>query len=196
MKQIAIIGAGGIGSFLIGELERLAENDQLANIHFTVFDGDIVEHKNLKYQNFVEKDIGKNKAQAMLGKCVFLDMVVNKVFANAKDLTGFDAVVSCVDSSDWRKEMFKVLEPKGTMWIDLRSEGRAIAAYMKSKKNTLETMLATLPDTRERGSCQNAFELENNVVQIGNRIVAMIGVQMILNYTRGDTGLTSISLMV
>lgn len=196
MKRIAIIGAGGIGSFLLGELERLAENNQLPNTHFIVFDGDVVEHKNLKYQNFVETDIGKNKAQAMFDKTVFLNMETKSVFANAKDLTEFDAVVSCVDSSDWRKEMFKILEPKGTMWIDLRSEGRAVAAYVKCKKNTLETMLATLPDTRERGSCQNTFELENNIIQIGNRIVAMIGVQMILNYLRKDSGITAINLLV
>lgn len=196
MTSIAIIGAGGIGSFLVTELDRLGENDQLEHAKFTVFDGDIVEHKNLKYQRFDETDIGYNKVSALYKKCLFLKMRPMDTFAKVEDLVDFDLVVSCVDSSDWRKEMFTELEKKNTMWIDLRSEGRALAAYMKCKKNSLEAMLATLPDTKERGSCQNAFELENNIIQIGNRVVAMIGVQMILNYLRKDSGLTAINLLV
>lgn len=196
MKNIAIIGAGGIGSFLVMELNRLAENSQLNDAKFTICDGDIVELKNLKYQNFDESDIGKNKAAALYEKCVYLLASAKSTYVEANDLQQFDLVVSCVDSADWRKAMFTELNSKEKMWIDLRSEGRAFAAYMKNKTSTLESMIATLPDSKERGSCQNAFELENNVIQIGNRIVAMIGVQMILNYLRNTTGLTTINLMV
>ena len=45
-KKILIIGAGGIGSFLVQFLNKL-------NIYeLTVFDSDKVEEKNLLYQNF------------------------------------------------------------------------------------------------------------------------------------------------
>ena len=58
-RKILIIGAGGIGSFLISFLDRIG----LYNI--TVFDPDKVEKKNITYQNFLESDIGENKAKVM-----------------------------------------------------------------------------------------------------------------------------------
>ena len=45
-RKIMIIGAGGIGSFLIPLLDKTG----LYNI--TVFDPDVVEIKNITYQNF------------------------------------------------------------------------------------------------------------------------------------------------
>ena len=46
MKKVLIIGAGGIGSFLIPLLDRMGE------YAMTVADPDSVEKKNLLYQNF------------------------------------------------------------------------------------------------------------------------------------------------
>ena len=51
MRKVMIIGAGGIGSFLIPQLNRT----KLYKL--TVYDPDIVEEKNLTYQNFTEDDI-------------------------------------------------------------------------------------------------------------------------------------------
>ena len=45
-KRVLVIGAGGIGSNLIPILSRIG----LYNI--TVYDPDIVEEKNITYQNF------------------------------------------------------------------------------------------------------------------------------------------------
>jgi tRNA A37 threonylcarbamoyladenosine dehydratase len=50
-KKILIVGAGGIGSFLIPLLDRVKIYD------ITVFDPDIVEEKNLLYQNYEKSDI-------------------------------------------------------------------------------------------------------------------------------------------
>ena len=58
-KKILIIGAGGIGSFLIQFLNKL-------NIYeLTVFDSDKVEEKNLLYQNFNRLHIGEMKVKAI-----------------------------------------------------------------------------------------------------------------------------------
>ena len=58
-KKILIIGAGGIGSFLIPLLDKV----RLYSIE--VADPDKVELKNLTYQNFTTHDIGENKAEQM-----------------------------------------------------------------------------------------------------------------------------------
>ena len=58
-KKILIIGAGGIGSFLVQFLNKL-------NIYeLTVFDSDKVEEKNLLYQNFNRLHIGEMKSTSM-----------------------------------------------------------------------------------------------------------------------------------
>ena len=51
MRKILVIGAGGIGSFLIPLLDKVS----LYNV--TVADPDKVEAKNLTYQNFKKKEL-------------------------------------------------------------------------------------------------------------------------------------------
>lgn len=60
--KIIVIGAGGTGGYVIPHLYRIgfAANRQ---IRIIVCDGDVVEEKNLIRQNFIEQDIGRNKAQ-------------------------------------------------------------------------------------------------------------------------------------
>lgn len=62
--KIIILGAGGTGGYVIPHLYRIgfAAN---RNIRIIVCDGDVVEEKNLVRQNFVEQDIGRNKAQVL-----------------------------------------------------------------------------------------------------------------------------------
>ena len=49
-RNVLIIGAGGIGSFLIPLL------DKTGLYNMKVYDPDIVEEKNLTYQNFTKID--------------------------------------------------------------------------------------------------------------------------------------------
>lgn len=63
-----IIGAGGNGSYLVRDLARIISinNRQFnRNDKIIIIDGDKVERKNLARQNFIEADIGKNKAQVL-----------------------------------------------------------------------------------------------------------------------------------
>lgn len=69
-SSVILIGAGGTGSRLMPALSQLVkdsikEHNPLAwmlQLPIYVFDGDVVEEKNLKRQNFMADDIGKNKA--------------------------------------------------------------------------------------------------------------------------------------
>jgi molybdopterin/thiamine biosynthesis adenylyltransferase len=60
MKNIYIIGAGGVGSWLVPSLVRLTSAAQI-----TVIDMDTLEEKNLDRQLFKPADIGKSKAEAL-----------------------------------------------------------------------------------------------------------------------------------
>ena len=63
--HIHIFGAGGTGGFALEYLSRLfANSDQRVTIE--IYDGDEVEAKNLKRQNFIVDDITINKSDALI----------------------------------------------------------------------------------------------------------------------------------
>lgn len=64
--KIVLIGTGGTGGHVVPQLVRLIYSLQnKKNISLTIADGDTVEPKNLLRQHFIEKDLGKNKAQVL-----------------------------------------------------------------------------------------------------------------------------------
>jgi hypothetical protein len=63
---VYVIGCGGTGGFVIRELTRYISTLPYADRTMIVLiDGDTVEKKNLTRQNFVERDLGKNKAAVL-----------------------------------------------------------------------------------------------------------------------------------
>lgn len=70
LGKIVVVGCGGTGSWLIPKLAKtindMKRKNLLANdFSLVLVDGDTVESKNLIRQNFVESDIGRNKAEVM-----------------------------------------------------------------------------------------------------------------------------------
>mgnify|MGYP003582490143 CR=1 FL=1 len=73
VSKIVVIGCGGTGSWLIPKLAKTINDANRKNLlaeDFELFliDGDIVELKNIVRQNFVENDIGQNKAAVMANR--------------------------------------------------------------------------------------------------------------------------------
>lgn len=69
-KHYIVVGAGGTGGYVIPQLTRMvsiANSETLKQVPdtITIIDKDIVEAKNLKRQNFISDDLGKNKAEVM-----------------------------------------------------------------------------------------------------------------------------------
>jgi len=62
--KIVMIGAGGTGGYAAPHIYRLLHTLQRP-VRFIIADGDIVEEKNLKRQNFIDCDLGGNKARVM-----------------------------------------------------------------------------------------------------------------------------------
>lgn len=190
--NIHIIGVGGIGSYLSQFINELFSKNQLVNgdmiPEVILYDDDDVEDKNLTYQNFQDDEVFEPKAE-IIGQRYNFDYLVTRVHDfNELGLKDGDLVVCCVDNKQTRVAMYEQLQDKDIQWIDLRSHGRHIAMYLKSKKNTPEALMATLPaeDTGESGSCQLQADIDSDIIQLGNRIIAAVGAQAILNIVRGD----------
>ena len=63
--KIIVLGAGGTGGYLIPHLYRIAFANEQRKYRIIICDGDIAEPKNLVRQNFLEQDIGRNKAAVL-----------------------------------------------------------------------------------------------------------------------------------
>ncbi|MBR4604625.1 MAG: ThiF family adenylyltransferase [Lachnospiraceae bacterium] len=62
--SIIVVGAGGTGSYFLKEVSRFLQgNGSIAGLY--VYDGDVVEKKNLARQSFMSEDVGRNKAAVM-----------------------------------------------------------------------------------------------------------------------------------
>lgn len=61
------IGAGGTGGYVTEELVKVLGATEREHV-VTVIDGDIVEERNLERQAFFQRDINKNKAEALINR--------------------------------------------------------------------------------------------------------------------------------
>lgn len=186
-KKILIVGAGGIGSWLAFNLNNLLQTGQLSDVGITIADADDVELKNLPYQNYTSEDVFDNKAECTVQKYKEHSGVwtaLTRYVTDPSDLENYDLVISAVDNTKFRKMLFNECVGK-KMWIDLRAEGTTVAAFLEHPDNTLEKMLATVKVEKENQSCQRSFDMEAGTIQLGNKIIAAIGAQYVLNWSRG-----------
>lgn len=194
MKRIAIIGCGGIGSFFIREWSQLNVSgvEGTKDTLTTIYDADDVEEKNLRYQAFELEDILSPKSQVLGLRYNFGNKV--EYITTEEQLDEFDIFVIAVDNGKLRKLVYEYCDknPK-KYFIDMRSESRAICAYTSHPTNTLEKLLKTINAEAPATSCQLKFELNSGKIQVGNRIIAMIGIQMLLNKLRNEDNLPEFS---
>lgn len=145
--EIHVIGCGGTGGYLLGNLGRIIKvrNEEDYNIRLNLYDADTVELKNLLRQNFNNKDIGRSKAESMARKLMLsyqLPATVYREYVETPDrvLTmlnestargAFPIIVGCVDSMQCRAIINTALKKFNgrAMWIDAGNEeffGQAI----------------------------------------------------------------------
>tara|TARA_R100000734_G_C3302137_1_gene92695 strand:- start:51 stop:611 length:561 start_codon:yes stop_codon:yes gene_type:complete len=165
-----IIGAGGIGSMLIHNLERLGIYD------ITVFDDDKVEKKNLTYQHYNESHLGENKAIAISNQFSGVKAEPYLVLV-PKQLKGYDLVICCADNLVVRRLLYMegVGEDTNVKWLDLRAQGRnAVLISYLFNPELIDTVL-----TGEDGSfsCQAGDwdGTPRGVNMMNNVIAAMAG---------------------
>lgn len=127
-NQIFVIGCGGTGSRLVPLLSQfirtvthgVTPRGNVVNPTIFLIDDDVVEHKNLLRQNFIENDVGKPKAAVLASRYsraygVNIIPVVRRVSPTTRVFEGLgDAgispgsnamVIMCVDSAQARRDI-------------------------------------------------------------------------------------------
>lgn len=209
IKRIKLIGAGGIGSYFVKYLlEEGALRGQFKKLEeIEIWDIDKIEPKNALYTTY-DCDSGNSNYKVdelsswVEFQCMMHDKVIkvikHKELADAENLMKFvyddTAIVCAVDGSGFRSKLLKGIEnrydifnKKNSHWIDLRSVGDEIV-WARNPINTEEFLqLEPIFDDMklENTSCQHKADLEAGIFQLGNRIVALVGVQLLLNINRG-----------
>ena len=172
MRKILIIGTGGIGSFLIQFLDKV----ELYNI--TVADPDVVEKKNITYQNFDINDVGELKVQAIAHKYKSVMVGSKYPILTEKQMQGYDLVVCCVDNLSVRRTLYNTK----INWLDLRAQGRNSALVShKADPKMYDTLLAG--DETKAYSCQGeSWNGSNKGVHFMQVAIAGMGAQWIQRY--------------
>lgn len=170
MRKVLVIGAGGIGSFLIPLL------DKVGLYGITVADPDKVETKNLTYQNFTESLVGMNKAVAMGHYKSVSNSIVYPILTE-KQMKGYDLVICCVDNLGLRRTLYNTK----IKWLDLRAQGRNGAVV--SHKADIKMYESLLSGSDGSFSCQgDSWNGTNEGVQFMQVVVAGLGAQWIQKY--------------
>lgn len=179
-RKILIIGAGGIGSMLIHNLDRLGLYD------ITVYDDDKVEYKNTFYQHYESAHIGLNKAKAI--KKQFTNVKAEPYLVLVpKQLKGYDLVICCADNLDVRRLLYR----QGTgdnatvKWLDLRAQGRN--AVLISYLFPPELVDTVLKGEEGSFSCQaQDWDGSPQQVDMMNNVIAAMGAQWIQKWFNGQ----------
>lgn len=176
--KVGVIGCGGIGSYLAGHLDKLVELDQIKNSEYVFHDDDVVEMKNMLYQNFSESDIDDYKSDALSLK--YFNLEFSKKRLVEKDLSEFGLVVLCADNNIIRREAWSNWERNRIPFIDSRANGRAIGIFSSDSEN----YLGTIDKSSKSTSCQNPFQIAKKEIEYGNVVVAAYLAQCLLNFDR------------
>lgn len=126
---INVIGAGGIGSFVVPAIAKLGIED------IVVWDGDKIEQHNIDNQFFTVKSVGQSKVRALKTLTESLTAtevkIVAKYWESPAKLEGI--VISALDSMEatkkdpksGRKELWEAIkaDPKVELLIDTRMGG-------------------------------------------------------------------------
>jgi molybdopterin/thiamine biosynthesis adenylyltransferase len=182
INKLAIIGCGGIGSYFIRGLSEVIKKDisgfeELNIMGIDIFDYDLVEERNLSYQYFDIEHLGRNKAE-VLAEMTGYSARAEKI-ERAEQLAEYDLVIMAVDNNEVRNLVYQAGRP----FLDLRAKGKGIMVYL-TQKNDPEYLNLT-QDTGEKGGCQYDRDVEDKTIELGNRIVAEIGLQYLVDYCRG-----------
>lgn len=99
-----VIGCGGTGGYFIRDAARIL--NQFENIHpeidcdIVLIDGDKVEEKNIKRQNFITSDIGKYKSEVLATRYSSLFNNIKYYTNYIKDAEQFNDILDSFDNNN------------------------------------------------------------------------------------------------
>ena len=182
--RVAIIGAGGIGSWFAFQLERLMLTKQLGDVEeVVVYDPDLVERKNLAHQLFYEEEIGAPKAGILAMRHGFTPRPFK---FEAKHTGGHMFFIICADNPGVRKVIYDHCELAEKEFLDMRCEGSRYSLLTSfCSKEVLARSLGETPTSEVGRSCQRAVDTEAGQIQLGNFAVGAAGCQLLMDWRRG-----------
>lgn len=102
--HIFLVGTGGTGGFALESITRLLAGADTP-IAIDIYDGDTVEAKNLKRQNFTVDDLDKPKAQALADRLSNIVLSPPRINVHNEYIT---------DANEFLSDVVSVLEPDET----------------------------------------------------------------------------------
>ncbi|OKH33134.1 thiamine biosynthesis protein ThiF [[Phormidium ambiguum] IAM M-71] len=118
--NIWIVGTGGTGGWLVPSLARLSkvmETSSNKKVTCTLVDPDIIEAKNISRQNFIESEIGSNKALVLATRYNLalggnLTAIPKPFHQDLIDnwWTGLTIIIGCVDNAAARYQISQCLD--------------------------------------------------------------------------------------
>lgn len=188
--KLLIIGLGGIGSYFISEVIEAIEQGQLDMIkEISIADDDMVELKQIKYMNYEKEEAGLNKAEVLSKRYKDYGIKGINKRITSKDIKPYHTIILCVDNEYTREDIILACHKLGKEFLDLRATGRNIFFMGKEEKLGDNIKFVDIKDLNEY-SCQDKADLGRGWIQKGNKISAIIGVQMLLNLVRGHNNIT------
>ena len=195
MKNIAVIGAGGIGSYFLRFMHRAEACRQLTPSlsEWHVYDDDTVEPKNLRHQDYETEHVSMHKvvvAAALFGICPKPYKFVQG------NLNQYDFFVIAADNPAVRTLVYtECLKSTKKGFLDMRTEGTRFALFTsyESPVRLMRSLGTEKTRTSEVGrSCQLAEDVKVNKTQFGNIVVSSLGAQVMLDLQRDDCEIASI----
>ena len=189
--EIAVIGAGGIGSNLLNALvPALHRGELLRNlrtVRIRVHDSDRVDESNLAHQKFNYDDIGSYKVRAIekhLSQFTNERLTIEACpwdIRDSSDMLPADLTIVAVDSAEARR----VVHSSDTIFLDLRCLGDSFIALDTSVDSDFVSKMT--PDQKSQ-SCQYDGAIESGNIQFGYLIAAAHGAQWVLQTLRWWAG--------
>jgi len=189
--EIAVIGAGGIGSNLLNVLVPALHRGELlkslGRVRIRVYDSDKVDESNLAHQKFNYDDVGSHKVTAIelnLRQFTNEGLILEACpwdIRNSADMIPADLTVVAVDSAEARR----VVHASDTVFLDLRCLGDSFISLDTSVDSDFVSKIT--PDQKSQ-SCQYDGAIESGNIQFGYLIAAAHGAQWVLQTLRWWTG--------
>lgn len=188
---VTIVGAGGIGSHLVGALVPAVHRgdlvERLGGIVLRIHDSDLVSEQNLAHQRFLPSEVGRHKATALRSALMEFESDLMQVEAVtedvrcASDIGGSDVVVVAVDSSLARR----VAHESSPRWLDLRCSGDG---YIAIDHRVGSRQVDSLTTDQPPMSCQLGGSIDSGNIQFGFMAAAAHGAQWVVQSLREMSG--------
>ena len=191
--EIAVIGAGGIGSHLLSTIVPALHRGELLEstevITIRIYDSDKVSEENLAHQRFMPEDVGKHKVTAIVESMAPFTSDRLQLVAcpwdvrEDSDMKPADLTVVAVDSAIARR----VVHSSDSIFLDLRCLGDGYVAFDSSVDPDFVSKMT--PDQPAR-SCQHEDAISSGNIEFGFLLAASHGAQWVLQSLRWMVGQT------